>query len=76
MAKIVPYLTCTLPVAVVAFALSNTSQTAGTPEQRRACEEDAFKFCRSEIPDIPRITACMTKNLKNLSPLCRAQFNK
>jgi hypothetical protein len=46
----------------------------GTLEQRRACKDDAMKFCRKEIPDIPRITACMTKNKKNLSALCRTQF--
>jgi hypothetical protein len=60
--------------ALVVLALVGTSQAAGTPEQRRACRHDAFKFCGKEIPDVPRITACMKRNLKKLSPACRAQF--
>jgi hypothetical protein len=47
---------------------------AGTPEQRRACEADAMKFCKDVVPDVPKITACMKRNLANLSPDCRAQF--
>jgi hypothetical protein len=56
------------------LALSSLSHAQGTFEQRRACRQDALKFCRDEVPDVPRITACMMKNLKSLSPLCRAQF--
>ncbi len=82
MAKIATYLASIIAAAVVVFALSDASQAApgvmdhpgGTLEQRRACKDDAMKFCRKEIPDIPRITACMTKNKKNLSALCRTQF--
>jgi len=46
----------------------------GTVEQRMACMGDAFRFCFSEIPNIPRITICMEKNLRRLSPACQAQF--
>jgi hypothetical protein len=82
MAKIATYLASPVVAAVVVFALSNASYAApsvmdhpgGTLEQRRACKDDAMKFCRKEIPDIPRITACMTKNKRNLSALCRTQF--
>ena len=82
MAKIPTCLASIISAAIVVFALSETSQAAasvmdhpgGTLEQRRACKDDAMKFCRKEIPDIQRITACMTKNKKNLSALCRTQF--
>ncbi len=46
----------------------------GTPEQRRACRKDAMTFCRKEVPSVQRITACMERNLRKLSPACRAQF--
>ena len=65
--------------AILAFAavsLAQKSQAQGTPEQHRACTEDAFKFCSSDIPNVPRITACMIKNIENLSPDCRAQFKQ
>jgi hypothetical protein len=63
-------------INLILLTASNTSRSAGTPEQRRACEEDAFKFCRKVIPDVPRITECMHKNRKSLSPPCRALFEK
>ena len=62
-------------LAVIGISMfSTTSMAEGTPEQRWACEQDAFKYCRSEIPSVSRVTACMSKNLKKLSPPCRAQF--
>jgi hypothetical protein len=55
-------------------ALSTTSFAAGTHEQRRACRADAMKFCGEFVPNVDRITACMKKNVRKLSPLCRKQF--
>jgi len=63
-------------VAIVSVALAGKSQAEGTAEQRWACEQDAFKFCGGEIPNVPRITACMIKNVRKLSPACRAQFKQ
>jgi len=63
-------------VAFIGVTLAEASHAQGTPEQRMACTEDAFKFCGADIPDVPRITACMIKNLKQLSPVCRAQFKE
>jgi hypothetical protein len=40
------------------------------------CTGDAFRLCSSEIPNIPRITACMVKNRSNLSTGCRAVMDK
>jgi hypothetical protein len=57
-------------------ALAGKSQAEGTAEQRWACEQDAVKFCGTEIPNVPLITACMIKNVKKLSPTCRAQFKQ
>jgi hypothetical protein len=65
--------------AILAFAavtLAQKSQAQGTPEQQQACTQDAFKFCGNDIPNVPRITACMIKNIEKLSPVCRAQFKQ
>jgi type II secretory pathway component PulL len=59
---------------LLAAASVAQAQSQGTPEQRRACRKDAMKFCREFIPDVKRITACMEKNVRKLSPLCRTQF--
>ena len=68
----------TILAAVTAYvvALTEPGLAQGTPEQRWACEEDAFKFCGKETPNVERITACMNKNVKKLSPGCRAQFKR
>ncbi len=47
----------------------------GTEEERSACEGDAFKFCSPDIPDIPKIEACLETNLTQLSPACQAEFD-
>lgn len=46
-----------------------------TQQERDACTPDAFRLCQNEIPDIPRVTACMEANKRNLSPACRAVFD-
>ncbi len=49
---------------------------AYTQEQKTACMPDAFRLCSSEIPNIPGITACMRRQKANLSPACKAVFDK
>lgn len=64
-----------LSVVVVLVGISvMPCQAAGTFEQRHACREDALKFCGQYVPDVARITACMEQHIRQLSPLCRAQF--
>lgn len=46
-----------------------------TQQAREACTPDAFRLCQNDIPDIPKVTACMEANKKNLSPACRAVFD-
>jgi len=64
--------------AALAWTLASTSPglAQGTPEQRAACTGDAFRLCAAEIPDVPRITACMKSNFSRLSPACKAVFHE
>jgi hypothetical protein len=64
-----------LAVAVSLSALSGPS-FAYTAEAQQMCTGDAFKFCSSEIPNIPAITACMYKHRAQLSVGCRAVMDK
>jgi hypothetical protein len=57
-------------------ALSSSQSFAYTAEARQMCTGDAFRLCSSEIPNIPRITACMVKHRAQLSPGCRAVMDK
>jgi hypothetical protein len=48
----------------------------GTPEQRAACEQDAYKFCPYDVPDAEKVEACLRKYIRSISAACRAQFGK
>lgn len=60
--------------AALALLAASPVYAAGTPEQRRACRQDAMRLCREFVPDVKRITACMERNVRKLNPLCRKQF--
>ena len=45
-----------------------------TPEQRAACEPDAMRLCNQYVPDVQRVSACMSLKRRYLSPACRAVF--
>jgi hypothetical protein len=64
--------------AVAAALVASTAPgfAQGTAEQRAACTGDAFRLCAAEIPNIPRITACMKSKFSKLSPACKAVFVK
>jgi hypothetical protein len=45
-----------------------------TPKQRAACEADAMRLCNQYIPDVQRVSGCMSAYRRYLSPACRAVF--
>ncbi len=57
-------------------AVSSTSGFAFSAEARSMCTGDAFRLCSSEIPNIPKITACMIKKRLSLSSGCRAVMDR
>lgn len=65
------------PAVVLAGLLFTCAPAAaqGTPEQRDACMDDAYRFCGKLIPNEPMIEACLEQKLSQLSPACRAQFH-
>jgi hypothetical protein len=65
-----------LAVAASFSSLSSTSSFAYTAEAQQMCTGDAFRLCSSEIPNIPKITACMIKHRTDLSPGCRAVMDR
>jgi hypothetical protein len=62
-----------LAISLVAF--SSSGFAVGTAEQRAACTPDALRLCSAEIPNIPRIVACLRANKSNLSKPCQAALN-
>ena len=65
-----------LGFAAFVSILSPTTSFAYTAEAQQMCTGDAFRLCSSEIPNIPKITACMIKHRADLSPGCRAVMDK
>jgi hypothetical protein len=60
--------------AAFSFSLLSSSGQAYTPEQQQLCSNDAMRLCSSDIPDVDRITACMSRRRELLSPGCKAFF--
>jgi len=65
-----------LAVAISMSALCSQPVFAFSSEAQQMCTGDAFKFCSSEIPNIPAITACMFKHRTELSSGCRAIMDR
>lgn len=57
-------------------AISSTASFAFSAEAQSMCSGDAFRLCSSEIPNIPKITACMIKQRANLSSGCRTVLDR
>jgi hypothetical protein len=65
-----------LAFATTAIALQTSPGLAFSPEAQQMCSDDAMRLCSSEIPDIPRITACMVRKKAQVSPGCRAVMDR
>ena len=57
-------------------AVSSTSSFAFSAEAQQMCTGDAFRLCSSEIPNIPKITACMMRQRASLSSGCRTVMDR
>ncbi len=65
-----------LTIAASLGAITSTETFAYSAEAQQQCTGDAFRLCSSEIPNIPKITACMFKHRSELSPGCRSVMDK
>ncbi|MBR0958228.1 hypothetical protein [Bradyrhizobium japonicum] len=62
--------------AITSLALQTSPGLAFSSEAQQMCSGDAMRLCSREIPDIPRITACMVRNKAHVSPGCRAVMDR
>ena len=66
-----------LGALVVAASLSAPLPAlAYTQADADACTPDAFRLCQQAIPDVGRVTACLTAKHTQLSPPCMSVFNR
>jgi hypothetical protein len=66
----VSLLLCVLSTAALA------SVSKPTAEERAACMGDAMTLCITAIPNRARIASCLASKMSQLSPRCRAQFDR
>ena len=66
----------TVAFAVAFSALSPTASFAFSAEAQQMCTGDAFRLCSADIPNIPKITACMIKHRSDLSSGCRVVLDR
>jgi hypothetical protein len=65
-----------LALAASFAVTSSTASFAFSSEAQQQCTGDAFRLCSSEIPNIPKITACMIKHRSDLSTGCRSVMDR
>ena len=65
-----------LAIATSLAAVASTTGHAFSAEAQSQCTGDAFRLCSSEIPNIPKITACMIKHRADLSVGCRGVMDR
>ena len=63
-------------IALGTIAMPGSTDPAFASDAREMCSGDAMRLCSSEIPDIPRITACMHRKRAQLSAGCRAIMDR
>ena len=65
-----------LTIAIAAIAYPYSPALAFSSEAQQMCTGDAMRLCSAEIPDIPRITACVHRKRVQISPGCRAVMDR
>jgi len=61
-----------LGLALAAAAPATSASAQGTPAQRAACEQEAYRLCSDVVPDENRTASCLRRHRMSLSPACRA----
>jgi hypothetical protein len=56
------------------FLAAAPAAAQGTTQERSACIGDAFRFCAADIPNVPKIEACLERKQSQLTPACQAEF--
>ena len=69
-----PFAALALLLALPTAAIASVSRP--TAEERGACMGDALSLCLAAIPNKARIASCLASKMSQLSPRCRAQFDK
>jgi hypothetical protein len=56
----------------LALLVATPALSQGTQAQRDACTPDVMRLCREDIPDVPRIIACLRREQAKVSAACQS----
>ena len=56
------------------LGVPQSSAQSYDPKAAELCTDDAMRLCNEFVPDVDKITACMQKKRRQLSPACLAVF--
>ena len=65
-----------IAIAFAFFALMPATASAESQNDQNACMNDAFNVCGQAKPDRSRVAACLAKNIRRISPACRAVMTR
>jgi hypothetical protein len=65
-----------LALGILVLSAPDPAAAQGTPAQRAACEQDAFRLCQQAMPDEAKVRRCLVANMRRLNPVCRGAFQR
>ena len=65
---------CAVGLAAALFVMAGATPAAAQDKAAELCTPDVMRLCNEFVPDADKITACMQKKRRQLSPECRAVF--
>jgi len=74
MSRVLRRIQLTIALAAIGTGTVPVLAHAYTPEQQQLCSDDAMRLCGEFVPDVDRITACMRKQISQLSKGCKSVF--
>jgi hypothetical protein len=56
------------------FCFARDAQHVGTPQERKACSQDASRFCKTPLGDDMAVSHCLQQHRAKLSRTCQKVF--
>jgi hypothetical protein len=61
-------------LAAALFVMARVAPAAAQDRAAELCTPDVMRLCSEFVPDVERITSCMQKKRRQLTPECSAVF--
>jgi hypothetical protein len=61
-------------VILLGIFIAAPAWAQGSTRQRKACTDDAYRFCQAQVPVAEDVSACLRAHMDELSPACRREL--